>query len=203
MIRAIFFDLGGVLVRTVDFTPRERLANRLGMDRSALEDFIFGGESGDRAQKGEISLRQHWENLASCLGFSVQQVKDLVDEFFAGDVLDTALVDYVRMLHGHYKTALLSNAWDDTRQVIVERWHIEDAFDELIISSELGMVKPDPRIFRLALDKLGVEANQAVLVDDMQRNVDGARRVGLEGICFQNPQQMKLDLERLLNNHKG
>jgi len=203
MIRAIFFDLGGVLVRTVDFTPRERLANRLGMDRSALEDFIFGGESGDRAQKGEISLRQHWENLASCLGFSVQQVKDLVDEFFAGDVLDTALVDYVRKLHGHYKTALLSNAWDDTRQVIVERWHIEDAFDELIISSELGMVKPDPRIFRLALDKLGVEANQAVLVDDMQRNVDGARRVGLEGICFQNPQQMKLDLERLLNNHKG
>jgi len=203
MIRAIFFDLGGVLVRTVDFTPRERLANRLGMDRSALEDFIFGGESGDRAQKGEISLRRHWENLASCLGFSVQQVKDLVDEFFAGDVLDTALVDYVRKLHGHYKTALLSNAWDDTRQVIVERWHIEDAFDELIISSELGMVKPDPRIFRLALDKLGVEANQAVLVDDMQRNVDGARRVGLEGICFQSPQQMKLDLERLLNNHKG
>ena len=203
MIRAIFFDLGGVLVRTVDFTPRERLANRLGMDRSALEDFIFGGESGDRAQKGEISLRQHWENLASCLGFSVQQVKDLVDEFFAGDVLDIALVDYVRKLHEQYKTALLSNAWDDARQVIVERWHIHDAFDELIISSEFGMVKPDPRIFYLALDMLGVAANQAIFVDDMQRNVDGARWVGLEGICFQNPQQMKLDLERLLNNHKG
>jgi epoxide hydrolase-like predicted phosphatase len=203
MIRAIIFDLGGVLVRTVDVTPRERLASRLGMDRSALEDFIFGGASGDRAQKGEINLSQHWENLASRLGFSVQQVKDLVDEFFAGDALDTALVDYVRTLHGHYKTALLSNAWDDTRQAIVERWHIDDAFDELIISSELGIVKPDPRIFQLVLDKLGVTANQAVFVDDMQRNVDGARRVGLEGICFQNPQQMKLDLERLLINHKG
>ncbi|HEX9091826.1 MAG TPA: hypothetical protein VF831_10070, partial [Anaerolineales bacterium] len=69
MIRAIIFDLGGVLVRTVDFTPRERLASWLGMDRIALEDFIFGGESGERAQKGEISLRQHWENLAGRLGF--------------------------------------------------------------------------------------------------------------------------------------
>ena len=139
-IRAIIFDLGGVLLRTADFTPRERLAKRLGMDRHALEELIFGGESGDRAQKGEISVQQHWENLAVQLGYSIQEVKSLVDEFFANDVLDLELVDYVRELHQLYKTALLSNAWDDLRQVITKRWHIEDAFDEMITDSQIGLI---------------------------------------------------------------
>jgi len=201
-IRAIIFDLGGVLLRTADFTPRERLAKRLGMDRHALEELIFGGESGDRAQKGEISVQQHWENLAVQLGYSIQEINSLVDEFFANDVLDLELLDYIRVLHHHYKTALLSNAWDDLRQVITKRWHIEDAFDEMIISAEAGMVKPDRRIFQVAGERLGVEADQAVFVDDMQRNVTGARQVGIVAIWFQTPQQMQFELEQLLNGYK-
>jgi epoxide hydrolase-like predicted phosphatase len=203
MIHAVFFDLGGVLLRTADFSPREQLAKRLGMKRLELEEFIFGGESGDRAQKGEISVRQHWANLAAHLHYSLKEVKDLVDEFFANDELDLALLDYVRYLHKNYKTALLSNAWDDLRQVIAERWHFEDAFDDMIISSDVGMVKPDPRIFRLAVERLGVEPNQAVFVDDMQRNVEGAKSVGLRAIWFQNPQQMQLDLEHVLYVYAG
>lgn len=202
-IRAIIFDLGGVLLRTADFMPRERLASRLGMSRHELERFIFGGESGDRAQKGEISVQQHWENLAAQIHFSQQEFKSLLDEFFANDELDLVLLDYVRKLHKNYKTGLLSNAWVDLRQIIAESWHFEDAFDDMIISAEVGLVKPDACIFRLAVERLGVEARQAVFVDDMQRNVEGAKVVGLNGIHFQNPQQMRLDLEQLLNGHGG
>jgi len=201
-IRAIIFDLGGVLLRTADFTPRERLASRLGMSRHELEGFIFGGESGDRAQKGEISVQQHWETLRQQINYSPEEFTHLVDEFFANDELDLSLLDYVRKLHRTYKTGLISNAFDDLRQVICERWHFEDAFDDMLISAEVGWAKPDRRIFRLAVKRLGVEAGQTVFVDDMLRNVEGAKLVGLQAIQFQNPSQMRLDLEQLLNGHE-
>jgi epoxide hydrolase-like predicted phosphatase len=202
MIRAVIFDLGGVLLRTTDFTPREQLATRLGMNRHELEEFIFGRQSGDMAQRGEITVGQHWDNLCHQLNYSPQELQALLNEFFGYDQLDNSLVDYVRKLHASYKTGLLSNAWDDLRQVIAEKWHFEDAFDDMIISAEVGLAKPDRRIFQLAVDRLGVEANQAIFVDDMQRNVDGAKAVGMLGIRFQTPQQVQDDLEQLLDGHR-
>jgi len=200
-IRAIISDLGGVLLRTADFAPREQLAARLGMTRHELEGFIFGGESGDRAQKGEISVQQHWENLRQQIHYSPDEFTALVDEFFAYDELDRSLLDYLREMHKQYKTGLLSNAFGDLRQIITERWHFEDVFDDMIISAEVGMVKPDPRIFQFALSRLGVEADQAIFIDDFMRNVEAARSVGVQVIHFLTPQQMRLDLEKLLNSH--
>jgi epoxide hydrolase-like predicted phosphatase len=201
VIKAIIFDLGGVLLRTADFSPREHLAARLGMNRRELEAFMFGGESGEQAQRGEISVAEHWENLRQKLNCSTQDIRALIDEFFARDELDQALIDYIRELHQTYKTALLSNAWDDMRKVIADRWHFDDVFDTMVISSEVGIVKPDPRIFHLTLEKLGVQPNQAIFVDDMSRNVEGAQRVGLKAIRFQDTPQMKAELEQLLSKN--
>jgi epoxide hydrolase-like predicted phosphatase len=199
-IQAIIFDLGGVLLRTSDFEPRERLAAGLHMNRYQLEQFIFGGASGDQAQRGEISVQQHWENLRQQINYSPEEFEALVNDFFEHDEIDEALLDYVRTLHKTYKTALLSNAWDDLRQVITERWHFEDAFDTMIISAEVRVAKPDPRIFQLTLERLGVKADEAIFVDDMKRNVDGALLAGLHAIQFQTSQQMRNDLESVLIN---
>jgi len=197
-IKAIIFDLGGVLVRTADFSPREQLAARLGMSRAELEDFIFGGESGEKAQRGEITAVEHWENLYHTLNYPAEEFRIIVDEFFRQDQLDGELVDYVRKLHQTYKTALLSNAWDDQREVIAEKWHIEDAFDVIISSSKVGMVKPDRRIFELTLERLGSEACQTIFVDDMTSNVEGASAIGMHAIQFRTPVQVRWDIEQLL-----
>jgi FMN phosphatase YigB (HAD superfamily) len=153
-IRAILFDLGGVLLRTGDFIPREQLAARLGMSRSELEELIFGRESGDMAQRGEITVQQHYANLCQHLGYSMEQLQALFAEFFNNDYLDQDLVEYVHQLHRTYKTGLLSNAADDLRKLIAEKWHFEDAFDDMVISAEVNWLT-DPRIFRLAVDRLG------------------------------------------------
>jgi epoxide hydrolase-like predicted phosphatase len=200
-IRAIIFDLGGVLLRTSDFEPRERLAAGLHMNRCQLEQFIFGGVSGDQAQRGEITVQQHWENLRQQINYSPEDFEALVKDFFSYDEIDESLIDYVRELHKMYKTALLSNAWDDLRQVITENWHFEDAFDTMIISAEVRVAKPDPRIFQLALDRLDVKAEEAIFVDDMKRNVDGAQLAGLHALLFQTSQQLRNDLELVLKNH--
>jgi len=198
-IKAVIFDLGGVLLRTSDFAPREHLAASLNMDRHELEELIFGGDSGGKAQNGEISTEQHWENVRHQLGFTHQDLKAMLAKFFYTDELDMELLDYVRNLHKTYKTALLSNATDDLRQRIAEQWHFEYAFDVMVISAEVGMVKPDPKIFLLALQMLGVSADEAVFVDDFQRNVEAARSVGMHAIRFQNPQQIRDELKMLLD----
>ena len=198
----MIWDLGGVLVRTENYAPRRALAGRFGMTLEEIEDFVFSGESGDRAQRGEISVEQHWENQRKELGLSPVEMQAFREQFWGGDRLDTELVAYIRQLRRSYKTGLLSNAFSDLRQVVTEVWDFADAFDEMIISAEVGLVKPDPRIYRLALDRLGVAPEEAVFIDDLLRNVEGARAVKMNAIHFGNPQQARSELEYLLNGNR-
>jgi epoxide hydrolase-like predicted phosphatase len=198
-IQAVIWDLGGVLLRTENYHPRQALAQRFGMTLGEIEDFVFSGESGDRAQLGEISVEQHWENQRRELGLSATEMQDFRAQFWEGDRLDTDLVAYIRQLRKAYKTGLLSNAFSDLRRVVTEVWDFADAFDAMIISAEVGLVKPDPRIYRLVLERLGVMAEEAVFIDDTLHNVEGARAVDLKAIHFRSPQQARRELDQLLN----
>jgi epoxide hydrolase-like predicted phosphatase len=201
-IQAVIWDLGGVLLRTEDYAPRRALAQQYGMTLEGLEDFIFSGESGGRAQRGEISAEQHWENQRQVLGLDLVQMQSFRDQFWGGDRLDTDLVAYIRRLRGNYKTGLLSNAFSDLRRVVTEIWKFDDAFDDMIISAEVGLVKPDEQIYHLALDRLGVAPEAAVFIDDFSRNVEGARRVNMRAIRFLNPLQARGELESLLDGSR-
>ncbi len=198
-IAAVIWDLGGVLLRTDDPCARQALADRLGISRNDLEDLVFNGDSGDRAQLGEISVAEHWENIRQILRLDENGLVEFQRQFWGGDRLDEQLVAYIRNLRGKYRTALLSNAFSDLRQYVTDRLKILDAFDELIISSEVHLVKPDPRIYQYALQRLGLAPRQAVFIDDLQCNVEGARRSGLHAIHFRQPAQARAELEQLLN----
>jgi epoxide hydrolase-like predicted phosphatase len=197
-IQAIIFDLGGVLVRTEDSAPREKLARRLGLGRAELEELAFGGTSGIQAQRGEIDIDQHWENVRQELGMTPDELRIFVDEFFRGDRLDDELVDAIRGFRGEYKTALLSNAFSNLRYYVNEVWQIADAFDELFISSEMGVTKPDERIYRLVLQRLAVAPEQAVFVDDFSHNIEGARAVGMHAVLFRSREATLSALDKLL-----
>jgi glucose-1-phosphatase len=197
-IRAVIWDLGGVILRTEDPTPRQELADRLGMPRSDLEELVFHSPSGMRAQHGEISVEEHWENLRKTLHLSAQEMPAVRQAFWGGDRIDLDLLEDIRRLRTHYKVGLLSNAFWDLRRVITEEWKFADVFEEMVISSEVGVMKPDARIYHLALERLGVMPAQAVFIDDFQRNVEGARAVGIPTIHFQNRGQAWRELQSLL-----
>jgi epoxide hydrolase-like predicted phosphatase len=197
-IKAIYFDLGGVLVRTVDRAPRTRLAVRLGMTSDALEELVFLGESGHKAQRGEITAEQQWAYVCRQINWPLTKWRDLEAKFFTGDRLDIELVDYIRSLHGRYKTGVISNALGDVRAAIDHKWHIADAFDAITISAEVGVMKPDARIFHIALQSLGVQPTEAVFVDDFTHNVEGARAIGMQAIQFRNPEQIRQELDAFL-----
>jgi epoxide hydrolase-like predicted phosphatase len=199
-IRAIIWDLGGVLVRTEDRAPREGLARRLGMTRPELEELVFSGPSGRKAQHGLLAVDQHWQNLRQELKLSAEEIAAFQKEFWGGDRLDGELVDYIRELHKRYRTALLSNAFSDLRQMAGQRWNILDAFDVLIISSEEGVMKPEKRIYELAVERLEVAPHEAVFVDDFLHNVEGAQVAGLHALQFRSPTQIRAELDQLLES---
>ncbi|MEW5938065.1 MAG: hypothetical protein AB1750_00270, partial [Chloroflexota bacterium] len=131
-IRAVFFDLGGVIVRTEYQAPRERLAERLNMEYDDLVRLVFESETSRKASIGQVSVDEHWAAIARKLKRKPSEAKALRDEFFAGDVLDRDLVAFIRSLRPRRKTGLISNAWDDLRDYISEK-KIGDAFDAIII----------------------------------------------------------------------
>ncbi len=196
-VRAVIFDVGGVIVRTEYQAPREHLAERLNMTYEDLSRLVFESETSRLASIGKMTTQAHWATVASRLSQPAQNGEAIREEFFAGDVLDRSLVDLIRSLRPGCKTALLSNAWPDARDYLVKN-KIDDAFDVAIFSSEVGLMKPDPAIYELALRKLGVRPDEAIFVDDTSTNVEAAQRLGLRGIVFRNPGQMRSELKALL-----
>jgi putative hydrolase of the HAD superfamily len=81
---------------------------------------------------------------------------------------------------------------------ITRPMHVFDGFDELIFSYEVGLEKPDPKIYQLALDRLGIKAEEAIFIDDKSMYVDAAKAVGINGIVFTNLNQLKSDLNNLI-----
>ncbi len=200
-INAVFLDFGGVLVRTEDKGPRTRAAERLGLTYRDMEKIIFESESSRRASTGEIPEEAHWQVVAQALGVPRREADEIVAEFFAGDRVDTALLDFLRGLRPERRIGLISNAWSGLRAWIGNQ-QFEDVFDAMIISAEVGLMKPDPRIYRLALERLGAAPGEAVFVDDMLVNVEAAQGVGMSAIHFTHSDQALDELKRLLNNHR-
>lgn len=197
-VEAIFWDLGGVLVRTQDHEPRRRWEAQLGLEPDGLSQFVFHSELGTRVQRGETTYDELWHWVAEQLDLESGELEQLRQDFWKGDLLDKDLVDYARSLGRRYRTGLISNAGPDLRPRLNEVWRIANLFDDIVISCEVGLVKPDLEIFRLALKRLQVQPSASIFVDDVETNVYAARVVGMHAIRFQDVDQIRLEMEPLL-----
>ena len=200
-IRNIFIDFGGVIVCTEDKGPRMRQAEALGMSYRELEKIVFEVESSRRASMGEIPEEAHWQAVAEALRKPRSEADKIIAEFFAGDRADQTLLDFLRSLRPERQICLVSNAWSGLRPWITKQGFV-DAFDFMVISAEVGLMKPDVRIFHLALEELGAKPEESVFIDDVLINVDAARSIGMAGIHFIQPDKALDELKQLLNNHR-
>ncbi len=196
-IRAVFFDLGGVILRTEYQAPREHLAERLNLTYEDVYRAVFESETSRKASLGTVSEDEHWDAVTRKLGRPVTEAKTIRDEFFAGDMIDRGLLDFIRSLRPRYTTGVISNAWPNLRAYIAEN-KFDDAFDSLTISAEVGVMKPQPKIFQLALEQAKVQASEAVFVDDTPANIEAANMLGMHGILFRDPRETLAELKNFL-----
>ena len=201
MIKALISDFGGVLMRTRSDGARRALEERLGLPPRTVEARVFSSDLSRKAMCGEISENELWLTLERELDLPRFGMTGLEfqNEFFAEDFLDEELMAFIRSARPSLKTGLISNAWDGLREVLHTRVPIADAFDVLVISAEEKIAKPDPRIYQLALERLGVQADEAIFLDDFIENIHAANALGLIGVHFQSSAQAQRDIRALLD----
>ena len=197
MIRAIIFDFGGVLMRTVNPVSRHDLEQRFGLPPGGASKLVFGSPLWDEAQLGRISSAEFWADVSQRLGLNTEELAEFRQAFWAGDRLDEELVALIRHLRDTgYHTALLSNAPAGLGQRL-EQLGIAHALDVIVISGCQGLMKPDPAIFELTLARMGVGAEEAVFVDDFPANVAAAQQVGLHATRFRGLSPLRKWLQNL------
>ena len=193
-LKAIIWDMGGVLLRIGNEEPRLNLAKEYRIPLETIYQAVFNSPSAHQATLGRISVTSHWDKVAENLGVPPGKLNSFMEKFWSTDTIDYQLIDLIRLLQKFYKTALLSNAWDDLHTVIIDRWQIADAFDDIVISAEVGLAKPDQRIYNLAVARLGILPEEAVFIDDVWENVESAHNAGLQAIHYKTRKQVLQDL---------
>jgi epoxide hydrolase-like predicted phosphatase len=197
VIKAIIFDVGGVLVRTSNWSLRRKWEYSLGLKPGESDEIVFGRPMGIKAQLGEISDHQLWHWIGQRLDLSASELSTFHRDFWANDELNNELIDLIRILRPNYQTAVLSNFPDNLRQLLAEKYVIADDFDLIVCSAEEGVMKPDAEIYLRTLTRLGCKPSEAIFVDDNEENVSGAQGLGIRAIQFSREVNLKVLLSGL------
>jgi len=199
-IRAVVFDIGGVLEITPDLGVTRQWETRLGLAAGELDDRMHEAWVGGSI--GTITLDDVYQALRDRLRLDEQQLAafmaDLWREYLGTP--NTALIDYLRRLRPRYRTGILSNSFVGAREREQQAYGFEDLVDEIVYSHESKMGKPDPRIYALACARLHVAPEEAVFLDDHDPFVTAAREAGLHAVRYQDNAQAIADIEELLGS---
>lgn len=186
MIQAIIFDFFDV-IRTDGFN---RWLKKNGLKLEGL--FVEAAEKNDR---GEYQGKEFFVELARLSGQTPESVEQEMEH---GNEFNRELLDYITTLRTSYRTAVLSNAPSAYIRNEIAMNDLDQYFDEIIVSSEVGYLKPQREIFELALSRLGVAAENTLFTDDNPRHVAGAQAAGLHTILFESTEQFRRDFEQLI-----
>jgi putative hydrolase of the HAD superfamily len=204
-LRGVIIDWGGVMTNPIAETMNAWLEAD-GIDRESYVAVMrpwlrqaYGTDSQTSPvhalERGECDHEEFERLLAGQLvRFDGQPVlaDGLLARMFAASILDQAMLEMMRTLRcAGVRTALLSNSWGGTGY---PRELFPEIFDAVVISSEVGMRKPEERIFRHAAQLLGLEPEECVFIDDIEANVLAAQTLGLVGLRHQ---ESRLTVERL------
>ena len=187
-IKAILIDIGGVLWHPKETPLSANWAARCGLSPNEFDDLVYNSEWGTQALLGNITGEKMWENIGDKLGLSTVERSQCEEEYWAG-IWDTEFLDYCHTLKSRCKLGILSDAESTAREKATP-WINESLFDVIVFSSDVGVCKPDPEIFQRALAQLGVEASETLFIDDRERNVQGAKALGIHAIHYKNRSQV-------------
>jgi putative hydrolase of the HAD superfamily len=205
-LRGLLVDWGGVLTSGLD-DALGRWAELDGLDFDAYYQAIVDWLAATPAEaelnpihaleRGQLAVPDFERKLAAVLirrdGTPVP-AEGLIERMFAHFEHQPQMSALIRRAKSHgIKTALLSNSWGNTYPR--ETW--DGLFDDIVISGEVGLRKPEPEIFRLAAERVSLELAECVFVDDLELNVEGARALGMTAVLHTSYDQTRRELESL------
>jgi HAD superfamily hydrolase (TIGR01509 family) len=186
MMRGIIFDCFGVLVRGSlahlrSLAPPENL--------TALNDLSR------QSDYGYVSQADYLQGVGQLLGRSSKEIAAII---MAQYVRNDQMIALVLRLRTEHKIALLSNVGRNVIRQLFTARELDELFDAVILSSEVGMIKPHADIYELTARRLDLTPEECIMVDDLLENVEGAKAAGMSGVLCVDAAQCEADLIKLL-----
>lgn len=197
-IQAILFDFGNVLL---EWNPRHVYRRYFPNDEEAMENFLrevnfmdwnAQQDKGRTFAEGVAILSQQFPHYSGLIQAYHENWIDSIGEDFKGtvDILK-------RLKQAGYSLYGLSNWSAETFPIARQKYNFFDLLDDIIISGEVGSIKPEPEIFEIALSRIGKPAGECLFIDDSLTNIEQARKMGFATIHFQSPEQLEQELNEL------
>lgn len=198
MIKAIIFDLGGVLFTNGTGQFIDTLVVRYHTDRDRVKN-IIDGEIGTLYREAKISRDEFWNRVTTGLGI-VANVDNLESEWIDGYKLIAGTRDLINDLSKKYRMYYLSDNVRERVEKLNEKYDFLRLFDGGIFSHEVGVRKPDPKIYRLVLDMAQVNPEEAIYTDDKPQNLVPAQTLGMTTFLFESPEKLRNELQQYLQS---
>jgi HAD superfamily hydrolase (TIGR01509 family) len=185
MIKAILFDWAGVIAADGYWTwLRENVK-----DIESKKPFFQ--KLSEKVDIGKMSQEEFERTIAEYSNVPQNKIWPGVREKI---IINTEIVDLIKTLKKRYKVALLSNFVYGWLHEILVTNNLYEIFDETIISSQHGIIKPQKEIFQKMLDLLMLKKNEVIFIDDRQMHIDGATRFGIKALLFTSTDKLIQDL---------
>jgi len=195
-LRAVVFDYGMVLSGPSDPVAYDHLLRITGLTRARLDSFYWADR--DAYDEGKLSGFGFWQKTVRDAGLDLEEpaIEDLnLWDARMWTTQNDAMLAWQQQVKMHgFLTAILSNMGDSVHANMERTFNWLSRFDLLVWSYELGMVKPDPAIFRYTLKELGTRPEETLFIDDRQANVEAANALGMKGLKFTTVDQLRADL---------
>ena len=196
-VQNVIFDLGGVVL---DWNP-DRLVARfqpLPELRPQFKEAVFGHADWQLFDRGTLTESEMLERMATRTGRPRHELEAVMDAVRESLAEKPETVRLIRTLQARGVPLFCLSNMPETIYAHLRRRHsFWDAFQGVVISSQVRMIKPEPEVFVHLLDKFGLRAEESVFIDDVAANVDAAKSVGLNAIRFSDAAQCQRELERL------
>jgi len=201
MIKAIIFDFGRVISAQKPPSLFRVYEEDLGLAPGKLNQIMFDSEDWQETLLGCKTIEEFWYAIGPELGLnSPDKIDSFRRRYRCDEAANEGVLDLIRRLQGHYKLAVLSNSPPRLCQWLSD-WKMLDLFDTVFCSGDEGVVKPDPAAFDITLQRLAVEPNEAVFIDDTLEHVEASREMGLHGILFTTAEALERELAGLLDKN--
>ena len=200
-IKAIVFDIGGVLEITPNLGIDEQWEKKLNLKTGELYERLREVWKG--GSLGTISIQQVHEDFGRLMEWDETQVNAYMDDVWREylGALNVELADYFRSLRPKYKTAIISNSFVGAREKEAEHYQFDTICDFIIYSHEVGLRKPDPRIFTLGCERLGSQPNEIIFVDDHADVYASAVEMGMHCFEFKDNAQIIAEIEACVQSN--
>ena len=197
-IKAVVFDIGGVLELTPATRWQDRWAASLRVSVSDLDARL--GPLWAAGEIGAVSYEQVEGQVAQTLGLDAEQLARFMEDVWSEYLgsLNEDLARYFAALRPRYRTGILNNSFVGAREREQRVYGFADMCDVIVYSHEEGTKKPDPAIYQGVCDRLDVSPQEVVFLDDFDVGVQGARRIGMTAIRFTDTEQAIAELDHHL-----